>query len=458
MKCSGNAATAFILPVLLITALVVSLSCACRGRDLDGGGGEILVAGIEGEQNIHETIVGRAMQAVSDQAVSTAQQSSRMGVRSQLARYFVHMERVIERAGMKVRILIALYQMLTQLGFVYTIPQPPIYANLLRWLDSVNLDIINMMPLSCQAPFTFYHTLLVTTLGSSGIIAFLFAISHWLKCAAVGNGPRKQLRNTVSNRCTTTAFFLIFLLYPSISSRIFTTFVCDELDVPLHGVHRFLRADLRINCDGDDRAAMLTFASVMLLIWPVGVPLLYMYLLYSNRQELEELARQETYASASDVLVRVSRASSIDSYRNSSVSREEVGLSRINSIDSLPPPPIERASSRVTDVRNEAKEKLPSTISRVIGGYKLNVYWFEVVEVRTCVLSPSPTQPRPASLTFVHHVFFSVCARFCSLESLFSSWKPPRNSWSWGYWFASSALLHFHGSNLTVTSQMICCR
>lgn len=50
--------------------------------------------------------------------------------------------------------------------------------------------------------------------------------------------------------------------------------MCDHLDDELDGSDSYLRADLSIDCNGASRGPFLAYASVMLIIWPFGVPLL----------------------------------------------------------------------------------------------------------------------------------------------------------------------------------------
>ena len=70
-------------------------------------------------------------------------------------------------------------------------------------------------------------------------------------------------------------FFLLYLIYPSTSASIFGTFVCLELD---DGTS-WLRRDLSVSCDDDAYALIRLYAIVMVLVYPIGTPLIYYYLL-----------------------------------------------------------------------------------------------------------------------------------------------------------------------------------
>ena len=71
-------------------------------------------------------------------------------------------------------------------------------------------------------------------------------------------------------------FILLFLIYPSTCTAIFSAFPCKELD----DGSMWLRADLLIDCASDAHKGMMAYAGVMVLVFPLGAPALYGYLLF----------------------------------------------------------------------------------------------------------------------------------------------------------------------------------
>lgn len=182
--------------------------------------------------------------------------------------------------------------MLTALGATFTIPYPPSYRKLLHWLGTVNLSFLEIGPITCAVPLNFYHYLVIHTLMPLGIIVDLFIAG--------------KLRPTIKDKCFTTSFLVIFLVYPSVCAKVFATFVCSELDEDLEGSNSYLRADLSISCNGPWRSVMLAYATVMIVIYPIGVPLLYAYLLFwKHREHLLELAYAEMADEAEKTLLKV---------------------------------------------------------------------------------------------------------------------------------------------------------
>mmetsp|Transcript_6022 Transcript_6022/g.10263 ORF Transcript_6022/g.10263 Transcript_6022/m.10263 type:complete len:323 (-) Transcript_6022:593-1561(-) len=78
---------------------------------------------------------------------------------------------------------------------------------------------------------------------------------------------------------------VIHLSYAPVSFKIFQTFMCEEFD----DKSEYLIADYSIDCNSDEYAAMQGFASLMILIYPLGVPALYTMLLASKRRLINPL-------------------------------------------------------------------------------------------------------------------------------------------------------------------------
>jgi hypothetical protein len=72
-----------------------------------------------------------------------------------------------------------------------------------------------------------------------------------------------------------------FMLYPSISSVLFQTFMCRTIDSK-----QFLTKDLSIDCASAEHRAAETRAAVMIVLFSFGLPAMYQALLYPHRRQL----------------------------------------------------------------------------------------------------------------------------------------------------------------------------
>jgi hypothetical protein len=80
---------------------------------------------------------------------------------------------------------------------------------------------------------------------------------------------------------------MTFLIYSTISTAVFQTFACDRVDEKVVTAKtRYLRADYSVQCDTAEHKLYKAYASVMIVIYPLGIPLLYTWLLWRSREKL----------------------------------------------------------------------------------------------------------------------------------------------------------------------------
>ena len=195
-----------------------------------------------------------------------------------------------------------------EIGHVFQIRYPEVFAGLLQWLRILDLTPFKLMPLPCLLKSNFHTVLLMSTLVQLVLILCLYAAGavafHMEERAKrAGNLKRAAQWQWLGSMLFNGAFIVMFLTYPSSSSTIFSTFPCKELD----DGSRWLRADLTIDCASDAHTRMVVYAAVMVLVIPLGAPALYGYLLFKRhgktlnaikdidiqRTKLEEQAKAE---------------------------------------------------------------------------------------------------------------------------------------------------------------------
>eukprot|EP00966_Prymnesium_polylepis_P301543 6967154-Prymnesium_polylepis.1 len=79
---------------------------------------------------------------------------------------------------------------------------------------------------------------------------------------------------------------LTFVLVPSTSMRIFKTFLCDPFEYNANVTRRYLHEDLSLDCESHEYQATRTIAVGLVGVWPMGIPVLYMLLLWASRKAL----------------------------------------------------------------------------------------------------------------------------------------------------------------------------
>jgi len=84
---------------------------------------------------------------------------------------------------------------------------------------------------------------------------------------------------------------LTFLVLVSSSSAVFNCFQCDTFPIPKEdggGQLQFLFKDYSVNCSSSLYKQFQVYAIVMILIYPIGIPLFYASVLYVNRAALSD--------------------------------------------------------------------------------------------------------------------------------------------------------------------------
>ncbi|CAM9313997.1 unnamed protein product, partial [Laminaria digitata] len=171
----------------------------------------------------------------------------------------------------KLKILLVVWQIPVGFSSITGVEFPASYSQFLTWINVVNLDIGDLFSASCVLPsLNFYLRLLASTLtplllaaglGRAGVIARRDA---WSRHVAAG-------------------LFLTFLVFTSVSTVVFKTFPCDDGVVDGES---YLRVDYSISCKSNLHMFFLVYAGLMILVYPIGTPVLYAAILWKNRESL----------------------------------------------------------------------------------------------------------------------------------------------------------------------------
>jgi hypothetical protein len=328
--------------IAIVLLLVVGLGFACKGRK--------------------EAI--KKMQKKADEKVATkTAEAQASGKEIELEHSSSKPSNPSNLAGVRGKILLSLVQVLTQISTVFDIRFPNVFGSVLRWFGVLQLDLLTLMPLDCFFPSNFHTTLLLRTLIPLTVMGLLATCGRlaFHKANKTTNPSWTWLGNLLMNL----VFFILFLIYPSTSSNIFATFQCKALD---DGT-RWLRADLRIDCNSGAHVAMQGYAGVMVFVYPVGAPLLYAYLLFqvhgkTLRQvktiEVQRIKLNE-HARAEDSYTAVLKESKL--YSESMVRQ------------------VAEKTQALKKEEDALVNELPSYVQALVGnGYAKRVFYFEIIE------------------------------------------------------------------------------
>ena len=274
--------------------------------------------------------------------------------------------------------------------------------SLVRLLGVFTLDFLEILPLKCSIHLNHHHYLLIRTLIPLVLLLLSLLYRKYLRASAMhkrvdaAKGGEDAATLSVSadaddstaDQTITNMFILFYLLFPSNSSKIFATFGCETLDDP--GQSTFLRVDFSVDCNTLFHTVMTVYAGVMVVIYPFGIPAMYAYLLfYKHGDALRLLRRLE--------IERMVQKEAADATVELSAARARVRVHASPAAAAAPPaacggglPDTDAAAKHPTEIvdkmerlqkeEDAQRARLPDYVQKLILGYELRTYYFELVE------------------------------------------------------------------------------
>ena len=395
--CDGHAAITFLPSVVIGMVMIAMLAYAVvscyRGEDIlkplaavsselaEAVAGRLEKANAASTFTPVEAVSGAAFAKIMEEANSQAKDRAEGRLETKFPATIARVRWLVAKSsafGVKLKILIALFQMLQGIGITFYIQWPDVYAKVLRILAAlVLIDLPKAMPIDCIANFGFLGSLVVRTALPLLLILLL---------AAFSKGFRIYGKEEIAGMLSSGWFVVLFLVYPSCSSAVFQAFMCDEMD----DGSAYLRVDYSMRCYAENKGAwdeeyigVMVYAILMSFIYPLGTPLLYVAVLYANRDAIAEVDRLERLLPVTEA-----RPEKFHDLVRQKIRQKQLG-----------------------------KGGLP----RLTGGYEMRVYWFEVFEcVRKICLVGLPIFLDPGSSA---QLIVGLLVCFISY-GMYASYKP----------------------------------
>ena len=172
---------------------------------------------------------------------------------------------------------------------IYSVEVPEFYYEWMDVFDFVHIEWVRvLMPASCLA--SSYETELIIKAAMPLAFLLLVVFVHVLACVishfAYGRaGPPRLVEGLISS--LPHVLLVLFLCACSVSSAIFSAWACVGYEYSESETYYYLKAQPSMRCyESDEHNRLLAIAFVWLLIWPLGVPLLFAALLVPCRKPL----------------------------------------------------------------------------------------------------------------------------------------------------------------------------
>jgi hypothetical protein len=191
------------------------------------------------------------------------------------------------RIMLKFKIFISMVQITSSMPAVLGMTFPPFFTKVTSIFGLLNLDIATNLGLSCRFKDIDYVDYLIMTCVAPMICSLFLCLVY--NCHRYMLKRRRAHYEEVAG--VYAKYLLVFLMgtylaLPNISVYIFQMFSCQDIDPDdaLAGEDLYLRADLSINCGSSRHTTGTTFATCMILVYPVGVPLMYFWMLHNVKE------------------------------------------------------------------------------------------------------------------------------------------------------------------------------
>ena len=183
--------------------------------------------------------------------------------------------------GRRMRILLGFLQVNSALSVAFNIPWPKSFISFTHIFDFVNVDFMGLAspisPCNFELQYTQIFYLHMCVLPLLMLCTFI-AVHLSRKLITSMENNIDQIKHVAVQVFNTG----VFLLYPSICTRTFLLFRCREI-----GSDEYLIADYSLRCWEGNHLIAMVFAVLVLLIYILGIPAGYMYLLYRSRHQLD---------------------------------------------------------------------------------------------------------------------------------------------------------------------------
>jgi len=133
--------------------------------------------------------------------------------------------------------------------------------------------------------------MVAATLGPIVFVAIVCL--YYLISSALCALKSKEDQVNRSHRYTHAFLVTTYIVIIGSSTKPIHYFKCEEYALPDGSHERYLSADVSIDCDGDEWEAYSKYAAVMILVYPVGIPLMYYVMIYRQRRILSDEALVE---------------------------------------------------------------------------------------------------------------------------------------------------------------------
>ncbi|GMI08230.1 hypothetical protein TrVE_jg10446 [Triparma verrucosa] len=190
----------------------------------------------------------------------------------------------------KFKILVCYYQIVTQYERLLGIHFPPVFERFLRWISTlITFDAFKLGSIDCFVDTNFYTGLVAYTVAPLVLSAIVLLATYLVKKCLIYRGSESNGR-AIWEAALEFFLGLAFFTFSSVSTRIFDTFNCASYS---DDETKYLIVDESINCDLPLHTTYKIYAGFMMVFYPIGIPILFGYLLVKNKDAIKSMEERK---------------------------------------------------------------------------------------------------------------------------------------------------------------------
>lgn len=186
----------------------------------------------------------------------------------------------------KLKIVLGFLQIITNIAIGLEVPWPQYFLTFINWFNPANLDFVQLSGVRCVVSATYYTKMwtfcFIPLVLITGIISAIWLPGYIRSLSQTGDAA-VLTRKITRKKAWKLILFTLFLVYPSVSSFVLRLYVCKTIDSV-----SYLVADFSVTCYDSTYNFHAKYASFMIALYPVGVPLFIFFMLWRYRKRLDE--------------------------------------------------------------------------------------------------------------------------------------------------------------------------
>lgn len=193
------------------------------------------------------------------------------------------------RCKSALKIYVTLWQIVSIMPFALNLRFPDAYTAIVSVLNAVNIDVGRSSLVSCTSGHSYdaIDSLVVDTTYPM-VVAVIIWLAHLLHLYLTQNSNVSSAAVVKANYHKA---FLVFtyLILPSTAAKIFQVFSCQDVDPDddVSGDDEYMTVDYSVSCSSSKYLFGFAWAIASILVYPIGVPAYYFYVLFSNKESIQ---------------------------------------------------------------------------------------------------------------------------------------------------------------------------